>query len=123
MKIVGILGVILFLVGGLLFIVGLVVVFNTWNSDYATAACAQAERDSRKFESAKEMCGNTNSACYSQATIGLISQEECENKTAFMQRQMMMGIVPAVLGAVLGIAGFCMGVGGLVLSRRKRTAT
>lgn len=122
MKIVGILGIILFLVGGLLFLVGIGVCINTWTSDYATAACSQAEQDSAKFDAAKEMCGSTTSDCYRQATIGLISLDECEQKTAFMKRQMLMGVVPAVLGAVLGFAGFCMGVGGFVMSRRKRAA-
>ena len=120
MKIVGIGGILLFLLGGLVLLIGLVVCINTWSSDYATSACEQAEKDRTKFDKAKEMCGGLDSDCYRRATVGLVSEDECESKKAFMNRQMMMGAVPAVIGFVLGIVGLIMGVGGFILSRRKR---
>jgi len=121
-KIVGILGVVLLLFGGLVFLVGLVVCINTWTSDYATSACHKAEEDRTKFEEARELCGNTNSDCYRRATIGLTSADDCEAKTAFMNRQLLMGIIPAVIGGVLAFVGFCMAVGGFVFGRRKKAA-
>jgi hypothetical protein len=122
MKIVGILGILLFLFGGLVLLVGLVVCINTWSSDYATRACAQAEADREKFDEAKTLCGSTTSDCYRERTIGLVSQDDCESRTAFMNRQLMMGIVPAVIGGLLAVVGFFMGVGGFVLARRKKAA-
>src|SRR6185295_11152640 len=103
MKIVGILGILLFLFGGLVLLIGLIVCINTWNSDYASATCQQAAKDRKAFDDAKEMCGTTTSDCYRQATAGLTSQDECEAKTAYMDKQMLMGVVPAVIGALLGI--------------------
>lgn len=122
MKIVGILGIVLFLFGGLVLLVGLVVCINTWTSDYATKACAQADADKEKFDEAKTLCGSITSDCYRQKTIGLVSQDECESKTAYMSKQLMMGIVPAVIGGLLAIVGFFMGIGGFVLARRKKAA-
>jgi hypothetical protein len=119
-KIVGILGIAGILLGGLVFLIGLIVCINTWNSDYATSACKQAEQDHEKFALAKELCGNTNSDCYRQATVGLISEDECEAKTAYMNKQMLMGIVPAVLGGILAFVGFLMAVGGFFFGRRKK---
>ena len=120
MKIVGILGIVGFLFGGLLLIIGLVVCINTYTSDYATAACAKAAEDRKAFDDAKDLCGSTTSDCYKQATIGLTSEEDCEHNTAFMQKQMMMGAIPAVIGLLLGIVGFFMAVGGFVLGRKKK---
>ena len=122
MKIVAILGIVLLLFGGLLFLVGVVVCANTWTSDYATSTCKKAEEDRTKFDAAKELCGNTTSDCYRQATIGLTSADECEARTEYMNRQMLMGIVPAVLGGLLAFVGFCMALGGFLLGRRKRAA-
>jgi len=120
MKIVGILGILAFLLGGLLLIIGLVVCINTWTSDYATKACAKAAEDKEKFNEAKELCGSTTSDCYKTATIGLTTEEECEHNTAFMNRQMMMGAIPAVIGLLLGIVGLFMAIGGFVLGRKKK---
>ena len=123
MKIVGILGVLLFLFGGLVLIIGLVVCVNTWTSDYATSACARAEEDRKKFDEAKELCGDVTSDCYRRATIGLTSADDCENATAFMKKQMLMGVIPAIVGGLLGIVGFFMAIGGFFLGRKKAVAT
>ena len=123
MKIVGILGILLFLFGGLVLLIGLVVCVNTWTSDYATSACARAEEDRKKFDEAKTLCGDVTSACYKQATIGLTSQDDCEAATEFMKKQMLMGIIPAVVGGLLGIVGFFMAIGGFFLGRKKAAAT
>ncbi|HEV8135398.1 MAG TPA: hypothetical protein VGP85_12005 [Pyrinomonadaceae bacterium] len=123
MKIVGILGVLLFLFGGLVLIIGLVVCVNTWTSDYATSACARAEEDRKKFDEAKELCGDVTSDCYRRATIGLTSADDCENATAFMKKQMLMGVIPAIVGGLLGIVGFFMAIGGFFLGRKKAAAT
>jgi ABC-type antimicrobial peptide transport system permease subunit len=122
MKIVGILGILVTLFGGLLLIIGLIVCVNTWTSDYATSACAKAEEDKKAFADAREMCGSTTSDCYKQATIGLTSEEDCEHNKEFMNRQMLMGIVPAVIGVILGGVGLIMAVGGFVLARKKAAA-
>ena len=122
MKIVGILGILLFLIGGLVFVIGGVVCINTWNSDYATAECEKAARDREKFAEAKELCGDTTSDCYKQRTIGLTSEEDCEHNTEFMKKQMLMGAIPAVLGFLTAIVGLVMGAGGFLLARRKKAA-
>jgi hypothetical protein len=122
MKIVGILGILLFLFGGLVLIIGLVVTVNTWTSDYATSACARAEEDRKKFDEAKELCGDVASDCYKRATIGLTSPDECESKTEYMKKQMLMGVIPAIAGGLLAIVGFIMAVGGFVLGRKKAAA-
>jgi ABC-type antimicrobial peptide transport system permease subunit len=122
MKIVGILGIVSFLLGGLLLIIGLVVCINTWTSDYASAACEKAAEDKKAFSEAKDLCGSTTSECYKQATVGLTSEEDCESRTAFMNKQMLMGAIPAVIGFVLGIVGLFMAIGGFVLGRKKAAA-
>ena len=122
MKIVGILGVLLFLFGGLVLLIGLVVCVNTWTSDYATSACARAEEDRKKFDEAKELCGDITSDCYKTATIGLTSQGDCEHATEFMKRQMLMVVIPAIVGGLLAIVGFFMAVAGFFLGRKKAAA-
>ena len=123
MKIVGILGILAFLFGGLVFLIGLIVCINTYTSDYASSTCEQAARDREKFSEAKTLCGSVSSDCYKQATIGLTSQADCEYKTEYMQKQMLMGIVPAVIGGLLAFVGLLMAVGGFVFGRRKKPAT
>jgi hypothetical protein len=120
MKIVGILGIVAILLGGLVFIIGLVVCINTYTSDYATVACQRAARDSEKFSEAKALCGSTTSDCYRQATIGLTSEEECEARTAYMNKQMLMGVIPAVLGGLIAFVGLLMAVGGFFFGRKKK---
>lgn len=120
MKIVGILGILLFLFGGLVFLIGLVVCINTYTSDYASSTCEKAAQDRKKFDEARELCGSTTSDCYRQATMLLTSDADCEAKTEFMNRQMLMGIIPAVLGAVFAFVGLVMAIGGFFFSRRKK---
>ncbi len=122
MKIVGILGIVAFLFGGLIFLIGLIVCINTYTSDYASSTCEQAARDRAKFSEAKTLCGSVTSDCYKQATIGLTSQADCEYKTEYMQKQMLMGIVPAVIGGLVAFVGLLMGVGGFFFGRRKKSA-
>ena len=122
MKIVGILGILLFLFGGLVLLIGLVVTINTWTSDYATTICARAEDDRKKFDEAKELCGDVTSDCYRQQTSSLTSQDDCENATAVMNKQMLMGVIPAIVGGVMSTIGFFMAVGGFFLGRKKKAA-
>ena len=122
MKIVGILGILAFLLGGLIFLIGLIVCINTYTSDYASSTCEQAAGDREKFSEAKASCGSITSDCYKQATIGLTSQADCDYKTEYMQKQMLMGIVPAVIGGIVAFVGLLMGVGGFFFSRRKKPA-
>ena len=123
MKIVGIAGILLVIVGGLALLIGLVVCINTWTSDYVSSACERAARDKEAFDEAKERCGTTTSECYRAATVGLTSEDECENRKSFMQKQMIMGVVPAVIGALLAIVGLLMAIGGFVLGRRKKAVS
>src|SRR6476620_2108444 len=122
MKIVGILGILLFLFGGLVLVIGLVVCLNTWTSDYATWTCAKAEEDRKKFDEAKTLCGDITSDCYKRATIGLTTPDDCEERTEFMKKQMLMGVLPGVIGGLLAIFGFVMAVGGFLLGRKKTAA-
>ena len=122
MKIVGILGILAFLLGGLIFLIGLIVCINTYTSDYASSACEKAARDREKFSEAKALCGSVTSDCYKQATIGLTSQDDCDHNTEFMQKQMLMGIVPAVIGGIVAFVGLLMAIGGFVFGRRKKAA-
>jgi hypothetical protein len=121
-KIVGILGILLLLFGGLVFIIGLVVCINTYTSDYASSACERAAQDRKKFDDAKELCGSVTSDCYRQATVGLTSEDDCEARTAYMSKQMLMGIIPAVIGGVLAFVGLLMAIAGFFFGRRKKTA-
>jgi ABC-type antimicrobial peptide transport system permease subunit len=122
MKIVAILGIILFLIGGLVFLIGGFVCFNTWNSDYATAECEKAARDKEKFHEAKQVCGDTTSDCYQRMTIGLTSEADCEHNTEVMNKQMLMGAIPAIVGLLMAATGLLMGIGGFLLARRKKAA-
>lgn len=122
MKIVGILGVVLVLIGGLALLIGLVVCLNTYTSDYATSTCEKAANDRKAFDDAKELCGSTTSDCYRQATSSLTSADDCENRKEFMSRQMLMGIIPAVVGALIAILGLIMAVGGFFMGRKKAVA-
>ncbi len=119
MKLLGILGIVLIIIGGLAFLIGLLVCVNTWTSDYASSTCEKAEHDKKAFAEAKERCGSTTSDCYRQETIGLTSDDDCEYKKSYMNRQLIMGIVPAVIGALAAIVGLVMAIGGFFLGRKK----
>ncbi len=122
MKIAGVIGIILFIVGGLALLIGLFVCFNTWTSDYATSACEKAANDKKAFDEARVKCGSTTSECYRQETIGLTSESECESKESFMRNQLIMGIVPAVIGALLAFVGFLLAIFGFFIRRKKAVA-
>lgn len=122
MKIVGIVGILLFLFSGLLLIIGGVICVNTVTSDYATSACQKAARDKKAFDDAKELCGSVTSDCYRQATIGLTSDEECQHNTEFMTRQLVMGVVPLIIGVILGVPSLIMAIVGFIMARKKKAA-
>lgn len=117
-----VLGIILVLIGGLAFVIGLIVCIATLTSDYASSTCEKASQDQKAFAEARNNCGSTTSDCYKQATIGLTTQEDCESRTTFMRNQLIMGIVPAVVGAFLVLLGGTLAIFGF-LGRRKKVAT
>jgi ABC-type antimicrobial peptide transport system permease subunit len=117
-----ILGIILILGGGLALLIGLVVCVTTLTSDYASSTCERAANDRRAFSEAKANCGSTTSECYKQATIGLITEEECQSKTSFMRNQLLMGVVPAVIGALVAFVGAVLAILGFIGRRKKAAA-
>ena len=117
-----VLGVILILFGGLALLIGLVVCVTTLTSDYATAACERAANDRSAFDEASARCGSPTTECYKQATIGLTTEEECESRTAYMRKQLVMGIVPAVIGAFLAFLGLVLAIFGFIGRRKKAVA-
>jgi len=112
-------GIILILVGGLALLIGSVVCVTTLTSDYATSTCKRAAADEEKFSEARANCGSPNTDCYKQATIGLTTQEECESRTSYMRNQLLMGIVPAVLGAFIAFVGAIVAIWGFIGRRKK----
>lgn len=117
-----ILGIILILGGGLAVLIGLVVCVTTLTSDYASSACEKAANDRRAFSEARANCGDTTSECYRQATIGLTTEGECESKTSYMRNQLIMGVVPAVLGALVAFVGAVLTIFGFISRRKKAVA-
>lgn len=117
-----VLGIILILVGGLALLIGLVVCVTTLTSDYASSACEQAANDQKAFSEAKANCGSTTSDCYKQATLGLTTEEECESKTTFMRNQLIMGVVPTLVGAFMAIVGAILAILGFIGRRKKAVA-
>ena len=115
-------GIVLILVGGLALLIGSVVCVTTLTSDYATSTCKQAAADEEKFSEARANCGSTTSECYKQATIGLVTEEECESKTSFMRNQLLMGVVPAVIGALAALVGAVLAIFGFIGRRKKAVA-
>jgi hypothetical protein len=115
-------GIILILVGGLALLIGAIVCVTTLTSDYASSTCKQAAADQEKFSEARANCGSPNSECYKQATVGLTTQEDCESKQSFMTKQLIMGIVPAVVGALLAFVGIILAIWGLMGRRKKVVA-
>lgn len=117
-----VLGIILVLFGGLALAIGLVVCVVTLTSDYASSACERAAKDEKAFSEAREKCGSTTSDCYKQETIGLTTQDDCDSKKAFMTKQLIMGIVPAVVGAFVVLIGGILVILGIIGRRKKATA-
>ena len=116
-------GIVLFLIGGIALLIGLVVCFVTLTDDYASSTCEKAARDQRAISEARTRCGSTTSDCYKQATIGLTTQEDCDSRKAFMNKQLIMGIVPSVIGGFLAFVGLVLTVFGFIRARRKRALT
>ncbi len=117
-----ILGILLILGGGLALLIGLVVCFTTLTSDYASLACERAANDRRAFSEARANCGSTTSECYKQATVGLTTDEECEYRTSYMRKQLLMGVVPAVIGALVAFVGLVLAIVGFIGRRKKAVA-
>ena len=117
-----VIGVILLLVGGLALLIGAVVCVTTLTSDYASLACERAAHDQKAFSEARERCGSPTTECYKQATVGLTTQEECENRQSFMTKQLIMGIVPAVIGAFVAFVGIILVIFGFIGRRKKAVA-
>jgi hypothetical protein len=117
-----VIGIILVMFGGLALLIGLVVCVTTLTSDYASSECERAANDRKAFDEAKATCGSTTSECYKQATIGLTTQEDCEYKESYMRKQLIMGIVPAVLGALVAFIGVVLAIFGFIGRRKKAVA-
>ena len=115
-------GVILLLIGGLVFLIGMVICFATLTSDYASSTCEKAARDEIAIREARAKCGSPATECYRQATIGLATQEECESRQSFMRRQLVMGIIPSVIGGLLAAVGLLLTIVGFVRARRRKAA-
>lgn len=115
-------GLILSIFGILILLIGLVVCVVTLTSDYASSACARAAADESKFAEAKRKCANPSELykkdCLNQLTIGLTSQEECDDRRSYMTKQLIMGIVPAVIGGLLAVIGLVA-----IIAGRKKAAT
>lgn len=117
-----ILGIILILGGGLALIIGVAVCVATLTSDYASSACEKAANDRTAVSEARVRCGGTASDCYRQATVLLTTEEECESKTTFMRNQLLMGVVPAVIGALVTLVGAVLAIFGFIGRRKKAMA-
>ena len=115
-------GILMFPIGMVTLVIGVIVCIVTLTDDYAPLACERAARDASKFSEAEARCGSTRTECYKQATVGLTTQEECEDRKWFMRKQLIMGIVPTVVGSLLAFIGLVLTVVGFVRARRKRVA-
>jgi hypothetical protein len=114
-------GIVLFLIGGIALTIGLVVCVVTLTDDYASAACSKASRDEAAIRAARTQCGADNE-CFRRSTTGLTTQDECDSRRSFMNRQLLMGIVPGVIGGFLAFAGLILTVFGFIRARRKARA-
>ncbi|MBA2704508.1 MAG: hypothetical protein H0U60_11725 [Blastocatellia bacterium] len=119
MKIVGAL---LIVVGVVALLIGVVACVSTFTSDYASSTCEKAANDKKAFAEAREKCGSTASECYKQATLGLATEDDCDNKKAFMTKQLVMSIVPVVIGALLFMVGALLLIVGFFRGRKKAIA-
>ncbi|MCY7345335.1 MAG: hypothetical protein LH614_03870 [Pyrinomonadaceae bacterium] len=99
-------------------LIGLFVCFTTLTSDYASSTCEKAAVDKSAFEEARAKCGSPTTDCYKRATALLTTQDDCDYKKSSMRNQLIMGIVPAVIGALLTVVGFIV----FVVGRKKAVA-
>lgn len=111
-------GILLLLLGMLILIGGIIACVVTLTSDYATAACAKASADKKAFAEAKQLCGSITSDCYKTKTIGLTTDEDCEDRRSFMTKQLVISIVPVVVGGFFGLLGIGIFVFGLIRGRK-----
>ncbi|MEO5859979.1 MAG: hypothetical protein ABIR33_13650, partial [Pyrinomonadaceae bacterium] len=107
------------LIGGLALLIGLVVCIVTLTDDYASSTCAQAARDESAIRAARTQCGPDNE-CFKRATIGKATQDDCDSRKLFMNKQLIMGIVPTVIGGLVTFVGLVLTVFGFVRARRNR---
>ena len=112
-------GILLLLLGLLILIGGIIACVVTLTSNYATTACARAANDRTTFAEAKQLCGGTTSDCYKTKTIGLTTDQECEDRKSFMTKQLVISIVPVVIGGFFGILGIGLFAFGLIRGRKK----
>ncbi|MEQ1764312.1 MAG: DUF973 family protein [Pyrinomonadaceae bacterium] len=112
-------GIVLFLIGSVVLLIGLAVCITTLTSDYASLACERAAKDQKAISDARARCAG-NTECFRQAIVGLTTQDDCDQRKSFMNKQLVMGIVPAVIGGVLAFIGLLLTVFGFVRARRNR---
>jgi hypothetical protein len=113
-------GIILFLIGSVVLLIGIAVCVVTLTDDYASSACEKAARDAPGISAARSRCGADND-CFNRSTIGLTTQYDCESRTSFMNKQLLMGIAPTVIGGLLAFLGLILTIFGFIRARRKRT--
>ncbi len=115
-------GLILSIFGILILLIGLGVCVVTLTSDYASSACARAVADESKLAEAKRKCANSSEYlkdnCLNREASGLTSQEECDDRRSYMTKQLIMGIVPAVIGGLLAVIGLVA-----IIAGRKKALT
>jgi hypothetical protein len=114
-------GIVLTLIGSFVLLIGVVVCIVTLADDYATKACRQAEYDADAIRRARSMCRADND-CYQRSIAGLTTQEECDSRRSYMNQQLLMGIVPSVIGGLVAFVGLLLTVFGFVRARRKRAS-
>jgi hypothetical protein len=122
-----VIGIILSLIGLPAFVIGLIVCFVTLTSDYASSECAAAERDKAAIEEATKTCRQTRSTpydvqdCIGRNTIGKKTQMDCDLNRSYMNRQLIMGVVPTIIGGILAFAGVALTIFGFIRSRKARS--
>ena len=115
-------GILMFCIGMVTLVIGVIVCIVTLTDDYAPLACERAARDASKFSEAEARCGSTRTECYKQATVNLTPQEECEHRKSFMRKQLIMGVVPTIVGGLLAFTGLVVTIMGFLRARRKHMA-
>jgi ABC-type antimicrobial peptide transport system permease subunit len=113
-------GIILFLIGSFILLIGIVVCVVTLADDYATKACRDANYYADRVRSARQTCrAAADNDCYQRSIAGLTTQEECDRRRSYMNQQLMMGIVPSVIGGLIAFVGLLLTVFGFIRARRK----